>query len=99
MQQEKDNTVLMLADQKKQKIYDLEEITIMTMQNNELKKKITKMEAETGQIRKKRLTVTMHLDTVLEELFKTNEGYKLYNVSLEQLDNANQSEIDYMAKI
>lgn len=39
MRQEKENAALILQDQKKQKIYDLEEITIMTMQNNELRKK------------------------------------------------------------
>jgi hypothetical protein len=31
MRNEKDNAALMLQDQRKQKIYDLEEITIMNM--------------------------------------------------------------------
>lgn len=48
MRQEKDNAALQVADQKKQRIYDLEEITIMNMQNNELRKKIQKLGQETA---------------------------------------------------
>lgn len=38
MKQEKDNSLLMLQDMKKQKIYDIEEKTIVNMQNNEFRK-------------------------------------------------------------
>lgn len=99
MRQERDNAALMLQDQKKQKIYDLEDITIMEMQNNELKKRIQKMETETAQLKAKRVTTGMHLETVLEELFKINEGYKLYNQSLEQLTQANHGELNYILDV
>jgi hypothetical protein len=57
------------------------------------------MELDTVGIKKKRVTTNMQIDKILEELFKTNEGYKLYNKSLEQLDIANVSEITYMAQL
>lgn len=41
----------------------------------------------------------MHIDTTLEELFKVNEGYKLYNQSLEQLEVANDNEMAYMGDL
>lgn len=69
------------------------------MQNNELKKRIQKMETETAQLADKRVTLGMHLETVLEELFKINEGYKLYNQSLEQLTQANHAELNYMMQV
>jgi len=40
MRREKDNAAFDLQDKKKQKIYNIEDITVMNMQNNEIRKKI-----------------------------------------------------------
>ena len=96
MEQEKDNAKLIVQDMKKQKIYDTEEITIMNMQNGEFRRKIKKMEDEIANTKDKRTRIQYDLDKVLEELFKTNESYKLYNKTLGELNKANQSEIDYI---
>ena len=44
IKQEKEDTSLVLMDQKRQKIYDTEEIIVMNMQNNEFRKKIGAIE-------------------------------------------------------
>jgi len=99
MEQEKDNAKLIVQDMKKQKIYDTEEITIMTMQNGEFRRKIKKLEDDIATTRDKRCRIQYDLDNVLEELFKTNESYKLYNKTLNELNKANQNEIDYIRNI
>lgn len=40
------------------------------------------METEITEIKNKRVEIAFHIDQTLEELFKVNEGYKLYNKSL-----------------
>lgn len=96
MEQEKDNARLIIQDMKKQKIYDTEEKTIMNMQNNEFRRKIQKMEEETNIVRDKRTRIQYDIDNVLEGLFKVNESYKLYNKTLEELGQANTSEVTYI---
>lgn len=71
----------------------------MNMQNGELRKKISNLEIDIDKTKKKSVTITFHIDQILEELFKVNEGYKLYNKSLTQLSQANRNEISYMDKV
>jgi regulator of replication initiation timing len=57
MKQEKDNSMLMMQDMRKQKIYDVEEKTIMNMQNNEFRKNIQKQEEEYDKTKNKRIMI------------------------------------------
>ena len=46
----------------------------------------------------KRADLANNIDQILEDLFKVNEGHKLYSKSLAELGKANKSEVKYMEK-
>ena len=55
LKQEKDDSQLILVDRKKQRIQIDEEIYVTNMMNNELRKKILKLEKENQEITNKRV--------------------------------------------
>jgi hypothetical protein len=54
LKQKKDDEVLIIQDRKRQLIYTKEEVTIMNMQNKELKKKIAALEKDSSIIKDNR---------------------------------------------
>lgn len=57
------------------------------------------MEEDTIVIKDKRIRIAYDIDKVLEDLFKVNEGYKLYNSSLVSLNKANEKEVEFIRSI
>ena len=54
MKQQKDEAQFVFQDKKKQLIYDKEEIVILTMQNNEFRKKIGQLQKEHSKAKNER---------------------------------------------
>jgi len=55
VKQEKDDAALILQDQKKKMLYETEEVTIMRMQNDEYRRKISKLEKNIAEVHEKNI--------------------------------------------
>ena len=82
MMQEKEDSKLEMQDKKNKLVMEQHDLSMIRLQNNELRRKIGQLGLDNKEIDHKRIKTGKELDQAYQQLFIQNESLKLFNKTL-----------------
>ena len=88
----KPKTINLIQDKKNKLIMEQHDLSMIRLQNQELRRRIQQLQDDNKEIDKRRIKAGKELDKAYQDLFTTNESLKLFNKTLLQMNKAETAE-------